>query len=131
MNHKRSLASIPSHLVRFAATGVIATLTHTFIVLCLVQLASFTPGVSNFVAFILSTMVSYVTNALWSFGTSMSQRNALRFAGVSVLCGGLAGGVATMVARAGYPVLAGIATVVVVVTPVSFLLHKYWTFAQR
>ena len=117
--------------IRFVATGIAATLTHTGVVFALANGFSWTAGRANFVAFIVATLLSYTLNSLWSFGARMTRRNALRFAAVATLCAALAALLADGVARAGYGLLVGIGVVVVVITPVSFLLHRNWTYRAR
>ena len=55
----------------------------------------------------------------------------LRFAAVATFCAALAAFLADGVARAGYGLLVGIGVVVAVITPVSFLLHRNWTYRTR
>ncbi len=117
--------------IRFVVSGIAATLTHTAVVFALADLFSWTAGRANFVAFIVATLLSYTLNSLWSFGSRMTRQNALRFASVATLCAVLAAFLADGVARAGYGLLAGIGVVVIVITPVSFLLHRNWTYRAR
>lgn len=115
-------------LARFVSTGIIATSTHTVIVLALVHWHGWAAGGANFAAFILATLVSYVLNSWWTFSASMTRRNAGRFVLVATSCATLAAVLADVAARFGYGTLVGIALVVIVTTPISFFLHKNWTY---
>ncbi len=114
--------------VRFVFTGVVATLTHTAVVLVLMRRFDWPAGSANFAAFVLATLVSYGLNSLWTFNAAMTRKNAVRFALVATFCAALAALLADSAARSGYGPLTGIALVVLVTTPVSFLLHRYWTY---
>ena len=114
--------------VRFVATGIAATLTHTAIVFAVACLFSLKAGIANFVAFIVATLLSYTLNSLWSFRSRMTRQNAVRFATVAAFCSVLAAFLADFVERAGYGLLVGICVVVLVNTPISFLLHRNWTY---
>ena len=117
--------------LRFVVTGVLATLTHIAVVFSLAHLFLLTAGAANFVASILATLVSYTLNSMWSFKSSMTKQNAIRFASVAGGCAVLAAILAELVSRAGHGLLTGIFTCVVVITPISFLMHRNWTYKAR
>lgn len=117
-------------VIRFVSTGIAATLTHTAVVLTLVYLLAWSARWANFAAFLIATLLSYVLNSLWTFSSRMTRKNALRFVSVAAICAGMAALVADTVARAGYRPLIGIAVVVLVITPISFLLHRHWTYCD-
>lgn len=117
--------------LRFVLSGIAATLTHTAVVLTLVHWFAWAAGSANFVAFILATLVSYTLNSFWTFNARMTRSTAMRFAGVAAFCASLAALLANGVASEGYGPLTGIGVVVLVITPISFLLHRNWTYRTQ
>lgn len=115
---------------RFLATGVFATLIHTATVLVFVALWVPTPSqvTANGVAFVVANVFSYVVNSLWSFSAPLHGMRFLRFLTVSGL-GFLGTLVMAYVAElSGLNPLEGVVLVVCTMTPVSFVLHRRWTF---
>lgn len=121
--------------LRFCVTGLANTLIHAFVAyLCLkgffLGIKNFVAGpvLANAVAFVTSTMFSYVVNTYWSFSTKMSTRNFFRF--VSVSCVGLlaAMSLAKIAEFIGLPPMGGVLLVVCVMPIVNFALHSLWTY---
>jgi len=115
-------------LLRFAFSGVFATGLHVCIALTLIAQADMSPPWANAIAFTWATAGSYLLNTFWSFSALPALANARRFALVSL--GGLA--LTALVSHAaqlagGTPGV-GIALVVCVVPPLTFVAHRCWTY---
>ena len=115
-------------LARFGASGVFATGLHVGIALTLIADAGMSPSWANAIAFTWATTASYLLNTFWSFSALPALMNAGRFALVSL--GGLT--LTALVSRltqleGGSPAL-GIALVVCVVPPLTFVAHRCWTY---
>lgn len=113
---------------RFAVSGLLVTGLHAAIAAGLIETILPQPALANGAAFVVATLTSYLLNAYWSFSQTPAPSNLLRFLIVSVLGLFVAMSVAGLAAAYGLPYLAGIACVVAVVPPLTFLLHNYWTF---
>jgi putative flippase GtrA len=115
--------------LRFCISGLGATICHTLVVLMAVHGMGSSIALANFCAFLMAASFSYVANTLWSFESFLSKKNAILFFLATSICAALAAVIAHLVDITGYSLFIGIFAVVVVTTPISFLLHKYWTFA--
>lgn len=126
--------TIREHLLRqarrFMTTGVLATGLHALTVLALVTLIVPAPSqvVANGVAFIVANVFSYVVNSLWSFTAPLQGLRFLKFLTVSMI--GFLGTllIAYFAEQISLSPLGGIVLVVCTMTPVSFMLHRSWTF---
>lgn len=115
--------------LRFVVTGLVATAVHAAVVLVLLRLADASYAGANLVASLAATLFSYLVNTLWSFEQRVNAANAWRFCTVALLGATLAGLVAAACEVAGWSPGAAILAVVAVVTPLTYLLHRTWTFA--
>ena len=115
-------------LRRFAVTGLLATGVHVAVAALLIELAQRSPPFANGAAFLVATAFSYALNTLWSFEASPGARSLARFAVVSCVGWTLAVLLSTLAERLGLHYLLGIGLVVTGVPPVTFLLHRYWTY---
>ena len=113
---------------RFAISGLLATLLHTVVAVGLIRLLGMSEPPANGLAFAIATVFSYTINTLWSFSSALQSRNLIRFVCVSVVGGVLAMAMAAVAAAYGLHYLAGIGMVVMVVPPVTFVLHHFWTY---
>lgn len=115
---------------RFTTTGVLATALHALTVMTLVTLIVPAPSqvVANGIAFILANGFSYVVNSLWSFTAPLHGLRFMKFLAVSVI--GFLGTllIAYVAEHIGLSPLSGIVLVVCIMTPVTFILHRAWTF---
>lgn len=117
-------------VLRFGVSGTLVTGLHAVIAMTLIERAGASSMWANVIAFACATGCSYLLNTLWSFSSSPALANLWRFAMVSL--GGL--GLTALVAHAseaagGGPAL-GIAMVVCVVPPVTFVAHRWWTYRR-
>lgn len=115
---------------RFGVTGALSSLTHAGVAHAL-YLGGAAAAASSVAGFCIATLVSYTLHALWSFSTSMSKDSLKRF--LLVACAGAAasGGVAHAAELLGMPHWVGIGAVLLVVPPITFLGHSFWTFRGR
>lgn len=114
--------------VRFCITGVLNTALHYAVALGMLVFVLDSPALANGVAFIVATSFSCVMNTLWSFSRRLGAGVFARFGLVACLGCVLSMGVAAAAAGAGLPNWLGIFCVMGVVTPTTYLLHRYWTY---
>lgn len=115
-------------LRRFVVTGGLTTGLHIAVASALIELAGRSPPFANGAAFIIGTAFSYALNTLWSFSSRPGARSMTRFAAVACVGWTLTVLLAALAQRLGLHYLIGIGLVVVVVPPVTFLLHRHWTY---
>ena len=113
---------------RFAISGLLATTLHVLIAVSVIRLFALQAPLANGIAFIVATVFSYTANTLWSFSSPLRGRNLLRFICVSCIGLILAVGISTLAECVGLHYLAGIGLVAVIIPPVTFLLHRFWTY---
>jgi putative flippase GtrA len=107
---------------------VIATGSHVGIAFSLTEYLDIASPVSNGIASILATLLSYVINAMWSFSSRLAGRTFFRFVTVASFGFLLAILIAWLAGLAGYSHLTGTLAVAFILPPVTFVLHNYWTF---
>jgi len=117
-------------VLRFAVTGVGATAVHVCVVYVLILGVALSYAGANLLASVTAAVFSYVVNALWSFEQRVRPSNAWRFTVVSAVSALLASGIGGAAQAAGWSPSAAIAAVVVIVTPLTFMMHRTWTFAS-
>lgn len=115
-------------LLRFSLTGICATAIHFLVALSLINILNFPPPFSNGAAFISATILSFFINTRWSFSSEMSAKIMVKFVFVSLLGFFLAMLIAWIAAGLGVSSEFGIVWVAIVVPPITFLLHQYWTY---
>ncbi|KWF12902.1 GtrA family protein [Burkholderia pseudomultivorans] len=117
-----------ARLLRFGLSGLCSTAIHALIASAMFALVDATQVVANAVAFVCATVFSYLANTLWSFSSTVRRRNMMRF--VVVAFGGLA---ETMLVAHGTEALGlargwSIVVIALFVPPVTFVLHRMWTY---
>lgn len=115
-------------LGRFSLTGLGSTGFHAAIALWLIGSGDVSPPVANGLAFCMATIFSYTANTLWSFSSALHGKNFQRFLVVSVSGFLLSIALAWFAEQMGWPPIAGIGLVVMVVPGLSFWLHSRWTY---
>ncbi len=115
---------------RFAVAGVCVTLVHVVIAAGLIGLARTAPEAANAMAFVAATLLSYAINTWWTFSRPLQGQALLRFITVSLLGLALTVAIAAIAEARGVSYWLGIAAVVCAVPPVTFLLHKAWTYRE-
>jgi putative flippase GtrA len=121
-------SGLSARLRKFLLVGVVATGVHTLCAYILITKVGTTPALANAISFSLATIVSYVGNTLWSFGARPNPAQLGRFVAVQVLGVILAAVVTGVIDSFGMHYLVGIISVPFVVTPVTFMLHRSWTY---
>lgn len=121
---------IVKRALRFGTTGVMLTFLHAAIATGVIEGIELNPVPANIIAFILTTLVSYLINTYWSFSQRPGAGSLVRFV-IVALCGLL---VTTCVSGfaewLGLPYWIGIAGVVTTVPLVTFPLHAFWTYRR-
>ena len=113
---------------RFGVSGGFATGVHVAIATTLINGFSATQVQANGVAFICANVCSYLLNALWSFSAKPGRANFLRFYLVSVLGLALTLAISWGAQMAGLSYWAGLVAILATVPPLTFALHRFWTF---
>jgi putative flippase GtrA len=113
---------------RFAAVGLLATITHILVAVVCVEQIGFGAVLSNGVAFLFATTGSYFFNTAWSFGKSVGLHNAWRYTIVATASGLITIITASIVEHAKGHYLLGIALIVLLVPPTSYLAHRWFTY---
>ncbi len=111
-------------------SGLLATGLHVLIAVSFIRLILPSPIIANGVAFVTATLFSYLINTLWSFSSRLHGKNLRRYILVSALGFLLALVIAGLAEHYGLPYVCGIALVVLIVPPVTFLLHSFWTYRE-
>ena len=116
---------------RFGITGLLTTILHTVIAYFVYNFIIQISAVANGVGFTCSTLFSYLVNAKWSFNSPITRKNMKRY--IIVCLGGflITLTISMISDYMKYSYLLSIAMVVVVVPPLSFLFHNFWTFRKR
>jgi putative flippase GtrA len=113
----------------FALIGVTATLVHVVIALLARSLGGASPMLANFAGYSAAVVVSFVGNARLTFDGTLTAGPFVRFLAVSLT--GLAANQAItwlLTERLGWPFVAALAVVVVVVPGFTFVMSKLWVF---
>ncbi len=121
-------SSLAKQFQRFAISGLLVTSLHILVAAGLIKLLASSAPLANGIAFIVATVFSYTVNTLWSFSTAPHGKNLFRFICVAIIGCFLAVGVSAIAAQFGLHYLIGIGMVVMVVPPVTFMLHRFWTY---
>lgn len=117
-------------MVRFVITGVLTTGLHIVSALSFLAMVSPSPVFANGIAFAIANTFSYVLNSLWSFSKPLHGKRWLRYLGVSAIGFTCTLLIAYAAKEVGLSPQLGVMMVVIVMTPVSFVLHRSWTFAD-
>ncbi len=113
---------------RFGISGVVATGVHVALAMLLITGFSATQVEANGVAFVCANVCSYLLNALWAFSARPGRDNFLRFFCVSVSGLLLTLAISWTAQRLGANYWTGLAGILATVPPITFVLHRFWTF---
>ena len=117
--------------LRFGAVGLGVTLLHTAIALGLLGAGWAGPMWANGIAFVTSTVVSYLANSIWSFRAGVEIGSSFRFAVVSLVNFGLTLTIAYVAKKIGIAPQIGVLVIACALPVFSFCLHNFWTFSAR
>lgn len=118
-------------LIRFSITGLGSTTVHVLSAIGLVELLSFDPVIANGIAFCMATVFSLYSNTLWSFSTSVSKQISIRYVVFSVLSAFMSMGIAATAKIMELNYLVGIIMVVLIIPPITFIGHNFWTYKRN
>lgn len=117
-----------TRLARYIAVGLASTGTYFVVFAGLIEAFGTAVWLAASAAFMAGTVVSYLGNALWTFGQKTSAQSAVRFMsviGTTFLVNlAIAAGLAAVATP--YPVI--FAVEVVVLTTLNFIGHTLWSF---
>lgn len=117
-------------LIRFFMVGGLAAITYVAVMAIVVDGFGGRVLLGAFLAFVLATLVSFVGNALWSFGSRLTPAKAAMFFAVNTVGLGLNMLIAWLLERAGVHYLLISLTVLIVVPLFNFAGHRLITFAR-
>ncbi len=117
-------------LLRFVVVGIIAAIVYVAIMALIVGGLGGTVLVAAFFAFVIGTAVSFIGNALWSFGVKPTTSNVAWFFAINTagLCLNML--IAWVMEWAGVHYLLISLTVLVVVPMFNFAGHRLFTFSR-
>lgn len=115
-------------LLRFAIVGVAATATHVVVAWLALRALDLDPAPANGLAFVTANALSYAGNTAWSFQARPAPRNGARFVLVSLAAMAATMAIAAAVRSAGGHDALGIALVVLLVPPATYLAHRHFTY---
>lgn len=115
--------------LKFGVIGGAATGIHVIVFLGLSELFKLNYVQSNFVAYVVATLLSFVGNSFWSFGCRPAGYRFVRYMCVALFGLALSMGVSWVCEAMLVNSFVTILWIVMLVTPTTFLLHRYWTFA--
>lgn len=118
-------------LVKFSVVGAGSTALHIFSVWALLTFTEITVATANIYAFCIATVFSYLLNTSWSFSSTRSMERFKRFIMVAVFGLCLTATVSLVSQAMNLSALVNTALVIVTVTPVSFLLHRNFTYSDN
>ena len=123
-------ADLTRQLIRFFMVGGLAAITYVAVMAIVVDGFGGRVLLGAFLAFVLATLVSFVGNALWSFGARPTPAKAVMFFVVNTVGLGLNMLIAWLLERAGVHYLLISLTVLIVVPLFNFAGHRLITFAR-
>jgi len=116
---------------RFLLIGLSVTSLHFLIVFFLVEWSGWSPVVSNAIAFLICSIVSYCFNAIWSFSSKIDKETLFKFYIVSLLGLFVSIYISWMFENFGLDYRLGVLLIALILPVISFLTHFFWTFAKR
>jgi len=123
-------ADLARQLIRFFVVGGIAAVTYVAVMAAVVDGLGGRVLWAAFLAFVIATLVSFVGNALWSFGARLTAARATLFFAINTVGLVLNMLIAWLLERAGVHYLLISLTVLIVVPLFNFAGHRLITFAR-
>jgi len=120
--------NIPVSIPRFAIVGITTTLIHIVLAIFLIQQLHWHPGIANGMAFVAANLFSYAANTRWSFESKVGLKSWRRFLSVSFIAWVLTVSISGLVQEGGGHHLLGIALVVLLIPPLTYIGHKKYTY---
>ncbi len=122
---------VSRQLLRFVAVGLVAAVVYVGIMALIVDGLGGEVLVAAFFAFVVGTAVSFLGNALWSFGAKPTPGKAIWFFAINTIGLCLNMLIAWVMEHAGIHYLLISLTVLVVVPMFNFAGHKLVTFGRQ
>jgi putative flippase GtrA len=123
-------AATATQLIRFVLVGLVAAMTYVAVMALVVSRLHGTILRGAFCAFVLATAVSFIGNAIWSFGARPTAGSAARFFMVNTVGLALNMLIAWALERMGVHYLLICLAVLVIVPLFNFAGHRLVTFAR-
>lgn len=123
-------ADLARQLIQFFMVGGLAAITYVAVMAVVVDGFGGRVLLGAFLAFVIATLVSFIGNALWSFGSRLTPTKAAMFFAVNTVGLGLNMLIAWLLERAGVHYLLISLTVLLVVPLFNFAGHRLITFAR-
>lgn len=119
-------------LSRFAGVGAMSTLVHVLVALCAASLLGFAPQMANLSGFIAAVSFSYFGHGYFTFEADVKHRlHGPRFFSVAALGLGVSSTLTHVItAWMGLPFVVAMGVVAVAVPASTFVLCKFWVFAE-
>ena len=127
----RTARSVPfGRLIKFTVVGLSIAVFHYESAVLMVDRGGLAPALANSIAFLAAAALSYTLQTLWTFESSFTKRNAIRFVIVLLVGVVVSWGTSTAVAALGLPYRLGVLIVLFLIPGLNFLLHHFWTYAE-
>jgi len=123
-------AATAAQLIRFVLVGLVAAVAYVAVMALVVDGLHGSVLWGAFCAFVLATAVSFVGNAIWSFGARPTAATAVRFFMVNTVGLVLNMLIAWALERLGVHYLLISLTVLIIVPLFNFAGHRFVTFAR-
>lgn len=123
-------AQTARQLVRFVLVGLVAAIVYVAIMAVVVDGFGGNVLLAAFLAFVIATAVSFVGNALWSFGARPTAGNAVWFFAINTIGLLLNMLIAWILQRVHAHYLLISLTVLIVVPMFNFAGHRLFTFSR-
>lgn len=117
-------------IVSFGIVGATSTFTHVSIAWLAFDLAGLSPIISNLAGAVCAFFLSFGGNAALTFSPTPVLRSGPRYLVASFVSFLLATAVMAIVKSKNLPTLAYAITVIAIVPPTTFVLAKFWVFAE-
>jgi putative flippase GtrA len=115
-------------LGRFGISGFVSTVSHVAIAWSCIRNLGLDPSIANGVAFGGATIVSCILSTSWTFGVQWSPGRVFRFLVVTFSMALISMAIAHLIQQLGFSYLTGIAAIVMIVPPLTFVFHNSWTY---
>jgi len=115
--------------IKYSFVGCLSTLTYFLSVFVLVEFIKYDPLYASALSFIFMTLISYLLNRRFTFGSTFSTKTLLRFLAVSLI-GFILNFIIMFFIIKGLSLhyFFGELVTTLVIPVINFLLNNYWTF---
>lgn len=114
--------------LKFISIGIGATIIHVTFAIFFISSKTFDSPIANAISFLLATSFSYYFNATWSFQSKPSALALKRYLLTCFVGFWMSFGIAQVYENNNLPYHLAIMTIILVLPPMMFLIHKFWTF---